>query len=114
MEEKSYDDSFAELNSEESSFADLNSVDGANARYPAELEPDIESIKSMADPEDSWIKSALSEIQANTHTEYSIIDEDENYNTNVRIIKTRGNIFVQDEVMKKIVKIVSIVNSTVN
>ena len=50
----------------------------------------------MADPEDPWIKSALSEIQAKTHTEYSIIDEEENYNPNVRIIKTKGNIFIQD------------------
>ena len=57
MEEK-VESSFAELNSEESSFADLNSVD--DARYPAELQPDIESIKSMADMDDSWIRSALS------------------------------------------------------
>lgn len=33
---------------------------------------------------------------------------------NVKIIKTRGNIFVQDEIMKKIVAIVSIVNSSVS
>lgn len=108
------ENSFAELNSEESSFADLNSMDSVNIKYPTDLEPDIESIKSLADPEDSWIKSALSEIAPNTITEYSIIDEEENYSTNIRIIKTRGNIFVQDEVMRKIVNIVSIINSTVN
>ena len=32
----------------------------------------------------------------------------------MRIIKTKGNIFVQDEVMRKIVNIVSIINSTVS
>lgn len=67
----------------------------------------------MADSEDPWLRSAISEINAKTQTEYSIIDESENYNPNVRIIKTKGNIFVQDEIMKKIVSIVSIVNSSV-
>jgi hypothetical protein len=31
----------------------------------------------------------------------------------VKIIKTKGNIFVQDEIMKKIINIVSIINSSV-
>jgi hypothetical protein len=29
-------------------------------------------------------------------SEYSVIDEEENYNINAKIIKTKGNIFVQD------------------
>ena len=33
---------------------------------------------------------------------------------NVKIIKTKGNIFVQDEIMKKIVNIVSIINTSVH
>lgn len=69
------DNSFAELNQSSSSFADLNSEHSDyNSKYPAELEPDIESIRSMADPEDPWVQSALSEIPAKTNTEYSIID----------------------------------------
>jgi hypothetical protein len=32
----------------------------------------------------------------------------------VKIIKTKGNIFVQDEIMKKIVNIVSIINNSVH
>jgi len=43
-----------------------------------------------------------------------IDDEEENYNLNVKIIKTKGNIFVQDEIMKKIINIVSIINSSVH
>lgn len=45
------ENSFAELNQSASSFADLNSEHSDyNSKYPAELEPDIESIRSMADP----------------------------------------------------------------
>jgi hypothetical protein len=40
------------------------------------------------------------------------LDEDENYNLNVKIIKTKGNIFIQDEIMEKIIKIVSIIKPT--
>ncbi len=42
------------------------------------------------------------------------MDDEENYDLNVKIIKTKGNIFVQDEIMKKIINIVSIINSTVH
>lgn len=31
---------------------------------------------------------------------------------NVKIIKTKGNIFIQDKVMEKIIRIVSIINSS--
>ena len=41
-----------------------------------------------------------------------MIDESENYNMNVKIIKTRGNIFIQDQIMEKIVRIVSIINTS--
>jgi len=33
---------------------------------------------------------------------------------NAKIIKTKGNIFVQDDIMRKIVNIVSIINSSVS
>lgn len=69
----------------------------------------------MVDPDDVWVKNSISEITHKLHSEYSVIDNDEeNYNLNVKIIKTKGNIFVQDEIMKKIVNIVSIINSSVS
>lgn len=53
-----------------------SSQNDINIKYPSELEPDIESIKSMVDPDDMWVQNALSEIAAKTNTEYSIIDEE--------------------------------------
>ena len=67
----------------------------------------------MVDPDDVWLKNSISEISHKLHSEYSVIDDDENYNINVKIIKTKGNIFVQDEIMKKIINIVSIINTSV-
>ena len=67
----------------------------------------------MVDPDDVWLKNSISEISHKLHSEYSVIDDDENYNLNVKIIKTKGNIFVQDEIMKKIINIVSIINTSV-
>jgi hypothetical protein len=40
-------------------------------------------------------------------------DLEEGFTLNAKIIKTRGNIYVQDEIMRKIVNIVSIINSSV-
>lgn len=49
--ENNKDNSFAELNESSSSFADLNSQHSDyNSKYPAELEPDIEGVRSIADP----------------------------------------------------------------
>jgi hypothetical protein len=42
-----------------------------------------------------------------------IDDLENNFNFNAKIIKTKGNIFVQDEIMKKIINIVSIINTSV-
>ena len=51
----------------------------------------------MIDPDDIWVKNSISEIGHKLHSEYSVIDDsEENYNLNVKIIKTKGNIFVQD------------------
>ena len=69
----------------------------------------------MVDPDDIWVRNSISEIGNKLQSEYSVIDgSEENYNLNVKIIKTKGNIFVQDEIMKKIVNIVSVINSSVN
>ncbi len=68
----------------------------------------------MVDSDDIWVKNSISEITHKLHSVYSVIDDDYNYNINVKIIKTKGNIFVQDEIMKKIVNIVSIINSSVH
>ena len=65
------------------------------------------------DPDDVWVKNSISEITHKLHSEYSVMDDEENYNINVKIIKTKGNIYVQDEIMRKIVNIVSIINSSV-
>lgn len=68
----------------------------------------------MVDPDDIWVKNSISEITHKLHSEYSVFDDtEENYNLNVKIIKTKGNIFVQDEIMRKIVNIVSIINSSI-
>lgn len=67
----------------------------------------------MVDPDDLWVKNSISEITHKLHSEYSVMEEEEGYGINVKIIKTRGNIYVQDEIMRKIVNIVSIINSSV-
>lgn len=54
----------------ESSFSDLN------ARYDNELEPDLESIKSLVDPDDVWVKNSISDIGKKLHSEYSVIDDE--------------------------------------
>jgi hypothetical protein len=64
----------------EESFSDLNDLNSSsdfsdlNVRYERELEPDLESIKSMADPEDPWLKSIASVSQIAPKSEYSVID----------------------------------------
>ena len=51
----------------------------------------------MVDPDDIWVRNSISEIGSKLQSEYSVIDgSEENYNLNVKIIKTKGNIFVQD------------------
>jgi hypothetical protein len=64
----------------------------------------------MADPEDQWLQNALSEIAVRTNSEYSVVGGEENFNLNVKIIKTKGNIIVQDEIMKKIIRVISVMN----
>jgi hypothetical protein len=45
------------------------------------------------------LKSAFSEIENKSNTDYSVIDDTEKIAKNARIIKTKGNIFIQDSVM---------------
>lgn len=90
----------------EESFGDINS------KYDKELLPDLESIKSMVDPEDLWVKNSISEIQR-VQSEYSASEDEGEYHFGAKIIKTKGNIFIQDEIMRKIVAIVCIVNPSV-
>lgn len=64
---KEADSSFSDLNQSED-FSDLNT------KYERELDPDIESIKSLADPEDPWIRSVMSLSEINPKSEYSVVD----------------------------------------
>lgn len=72
-------------------------------------------MKSIADPNDEWLGgAALSEIHHKTQSEYSVIENEQlDINSQARIIKTKGNIFVQDDVMRRIINIVSIVNTSI-
>lgn len=79
-------------------------------------EPDLEGVKSIADPDDEWLGSALSEIQGKVCSEYSVIENEQlpgMISSKARIIKTKGNICVQDDIMKRVISIVSILNTSV-
>lgn len=69
-------------------------------------EPDLESVKSYVDPEDEFLGNSLSEIKKGTFSEYSVIGETIAVRTNM--IKTKGNIFLEESVMRRLIKIVEV------
>lgn len=100
------------------SFSDLNQPEPLTLEQKEQSwvdlnEPDLEGVKSIADPFDEWIGSALSEIQGKVCSEYSIIEDEQLPGSKAKIIKTKGNICVQDNVMKRVISIVSMLNSSI-
>jgi hypothetical protein len=58
----------------------------------------------MIDPNDEWLGDSLSSLNKDTFSEYSVIGKTVGVRTN--LIKTKGNIFVHDDIMHRLLKII--------
>lgn len=88
----------------ESSFGKLNEGAALSESFSSLNELNFERIKSLVDPEDEWLGESLSAINKDTFSEYSVVGETLGLRT--ALIKTKCNIMVEDDVMRRLLRII--------
>lgn len=107
-------------NISEISFSEVGSVN-----IKIEKSEKLENFEHLAniDPEDEWLKmetgsiiESISEIRRQgsvSYSEFSAVDYNHAMNNQVNIVKTKGDIFVQDTIMQKIIRYIGMFSGEV-